>query len=795
MLLSCLEISAQSKLLYNLTLKITTEQGAPIQDAIITIPSENKYTFSNDNGDAYLSNIINKKLEIEVNANGYKPILKTISLENIDNFLKLNLEEDIQLLDEIILKSKEAQLKEDPIKAEIVNIKGMSAQASNVVEMMNRTVGVRIRQFGGLGSESNIQINGFQGRAIKTFKDGIPIDYLGQGYYINNVPSNQLERIEVYKGSMPSTLGADAMGGAINMVSRNLNKSSGNISYEIGSFNTHRISFNGVYKPENKKWFIGLDAFYNYSDNNYKAEVNVVNEETANIKREKVKLFHNAYKQYYTEIFGGFTDLTWADEIRIGLTSYGIDKDVQYPALMEKPFGAVKFKSNASIIPTLRYEKKLLDDKLHISQFLVYSEYKDKNIDTLRGRYDWHGNFIPYSKSENKRGERGRATLSEVTNKIFTSRTGLNFVISSKHSISLNTVYTHFYNRGTDPFSESTAGTNGVKLIEIPNRYDKVVINTGINSNFTTNIENTFQIKFYSISSKGSEIDSWSHKLIDNSISATVNELGFSEAIKYKISNYSYIRASIERAVRLPDPNELFGNGSLSELPNTNLSPETSMNYNIGVHIENKKNAYVEINSFYRNTKDMISRVVVDNTGDFTQSQNIDYVRGIGLEIEASYPLFKWLYLNANGTYQSFRRNKLGKNEVNQSNLKNRRVGNIPYAFANISARAHFDNTFMKDDKLDIYWYYSYVHMYYLRSVPKEAEPSGFLGLWGKPGVNMENIIPSYGLHNIGFTYKTNKLPLTFGFEFKNIFDKMYYDNFKIQNPGRSISAKIIYKL
>ena len=57
-------------------------------------------------------------------------------------------------------------------------------------------------------------MNGFQDRAIKNFKDGIPMDYLGAGYNISLVPVNMLERVEVYKGVLPTALGADALGGA-----------------------------------------------------------------------------------------------------------------------------------------------------------------------------------------------------------------------------------------------------------------------------------------------------------------------------------------------------------------------------------------------------------------------------------------------------------------------------------------------------------------------------------------------------------------------------------------------------
>ena len=70
-----------------------------------------------------------------------------------------------------------------------------------------------------LGSSSNVIVNGYQGRAVKLFRDGIPSDYLGDGYNVSLLPVNLLERVGVYKGVLPVRLSAHALGGAINLVS------------------------------------------------------------------------------------------------------------------------------------------------------------------------------------------------------------------------------------------------------------------------------------------------------------------------------------------------------------------------------------------------------------------------------------------------------------------------------------------------------------------------------------------------------------------------------------------------
>lgn len=77
-------------------------------------------------------------------------------------------------LNEVIIQRETKAEKESrqPIRATVLDVKAMKQQPSSVIELMNRTVGVRVRQTGGLGNATNLMLNGFEGKAIKYFKDG-----------------------------------------------------------------------------------------------------------------------------------------------------------------------------------------------------------------------------------------------------------------------------------------------------------------------------------------------------------------------------------------------------------------------------------------------------------------------------------------------------------------------------------------------------------------------------------------------------------------------------------------------
>ena len=108
--------------------------------------------------------------------------------------------------------------------------------------------------------------------------------------------------------------------------------------------------------------------------------------------------------------YGGLTGLRWADELRLGVTWFRINRQNQYGSSMSQPFGAA-LSRQYSVIPTLRYRKTL--GRLSLDQFLTMSDIHTQQVDTARGTYDWYGTFIP---SPSRLGEiTANGSLSDIT--------------------------------------------------------------------------------------------------------------------------------------------------------------------------------------------------------------------------------------------------------------------------------------------------------------------------------------------------------------------------------------------
>lgn len=771
------------ELSYNCSGTIRDAQGIPLQGTTIQLLETEKRVMSNDTGFFHISDIPAGTYQLQITHLGHHPQSIPINFNGEDIKLSIVLEDSNGQLKEVNItaKSQNRQLAERPILTQVVNTRTVYEQPTTLIELLNRSAGVRVRQTGGLGAPSNLMINGFQNRSIRYFKDGIPMDYLGGGFDISLVPVNMLERVEVYKGVLPPALGADALGGALNLVTKETTTQQLNVAYEIGSFNTHRASINALHKKEDTPYFVGLDAFYNYSDNDYKADLKIINPTTGNLYDIRAPLFHNQFKNHYAELYTGIRGTKWADELRIGLTAYGLDRQVNYGASMTQAIGAATNHQDA-IIPTVRYRKTLLHNRLNIDQFATANTLHVNRVDTAKGQYNWLGEFTP---SDSRLGELiTRGSLAKLNYNYYTSRTHLSYVLHDRHQLDLNMVFTGFSRKGNDPLGQRFAET-GTDVLAAKAVYNKQIYGLGLTSKLLQErLTNQLVVKYYRYNTRATDADYQGLEITHNNSN---NSFGVAEAIKWDVSSGSYFRVSAETALRLPEQDELFGDGD-RKLSNFALKPERSLNLNLGFRKSfHQKNA-LEINSFYRITRDMILQLPYNFL--FSQSQNIDHVRGIGLEADAEVSLLHWLKATGNFTYQDQRI----YNTKNPS-MEHARLRNTPFFFANASLNAFLKRILNPEDRLQVYWHYLFVRQYYLDALPKDQEPDGFLGLWGNAKIDAQNVIPDQTMHTLGLTYTPAYHSLSVGMQVKNVFDKAVFDNFRIQNPGRSIFLKLTYSL
>ena len=136
-------------------------------------------------------------------------------------------------------KSRKQKVETSGFAVAIIETKEASLRNLTTNELLDRSVGVRVRQNGGIGSNVEYNLNGMSGNSIGIFLDGIEISTYGSSFNLNNIPPSMIERIEVYKGVLPSHLTGDYVGGAINVVlKKNVSQNNATAAVSYGSFNT-----------------------------------------------------------------------------------------------------------------------------------------------------------------------------------------------------------------------------------------------------------------------------------------------------------------------------------------------------------------------------------------------------------------------------------------------------------------------------------------------------------------------------------------------------------------------------
>src|SRR5690606_18544185 len=467
---------------------------------------------------------------------------------------------------------------------------------------LDRVSGVRVRENGGVGSTFNFSLNGFTGRQVKFFIDGIPMDNFGSSFQINNIPINLAERVEVYKGVVPVWLGSDALGGAVNIVTDNSKQNYLDASYSYGSFNTHRSAVNLAYTSP-KGFTFRLNAFQNYSDNDYKVTVTETDLYTQQIYQNiKVRRFHDNYHNETVIANAGVVNKSFADQLLLGVTLGKNFSEVQTGARMESVFGAWHRRGNI-VMPSVKYIKKDLFLKgldLRITGNINLGE--EQNIDTAYRRYNWFGQFKEYPGEGSER----QRSMYKYKNNNGIVTANLAYRLNEQHSFNLNNVVTTFNRKGSDElFPED-------ENYDQPRKTRKNVLGFGYrfaaNEKWNTSVfaKHFYQRTDYSQSYNPS--GGWGD-VAYNRLSNSINKIGYGIASAYFILPNLQLKASYERSYRLPEAEELFGD-LLNLEGNIDLKPEKSDNFNVGfsyqTHINQVHRFSFDGNLLYRNAKDFI---------------------------------------------------------------------------------------------------------------------------------------------------------------------------------------------
>lgn len=708
----------------------------------------------------------------------------TITLDHTGKDYYINnpivLTEKSEILNEIVIsaKSPSTLIREQAYAVEVIESKKFKNLSTNANTILSRISGVNIRESGGLGSNFSLSLNGLSGNQVRIFLDGVPMDYFGSSLSLNNFAANIIKRIEVYKGVVPVHLSSDALGGAINVTTDNSIKDYLDASYSIGSFNTHIASVNGQFRLPKSGFTQRIKSFYNYSDNNYRVPVHLVDFSTGKKEEKETWLprFHDGYESRMIWYEAGLTLHKYADEFLVGYLYSDNYKELQQAAnaigQASIPYGEVFTTENKDII-NVKYRKKgLFNNKMSVSAYGVYIDSKTVSVDTASVIYDWYGNFN--KKSDNYTGEiENRKTLLTLNTENLLANANSEYSFSPSQSVTVNYSLNDFTLQGSDPFKAQ----NNTQFAE-PNKIRKQVLAASYTNSF---LEDRFKAtafsKYYDYKINSIETNYSGTEIIPFTTTRNNVGYGFSATAKNKVLQ---LKLSYEKAIRFPEVQELFGDG-LNVVPSPSLLPEKSDNFNVGVTVKTKPSfgsLYLSTNAFYRNASDFIIPVV---QGIKVYHVNSISVVSKGIELSTSIDFRDKFIVGLNSTYLDLRDNNKWRNGEKgvENSLYKARIPNVPYFFNNMNLSYRTKNLVTERDRFSVTINQNYVHEFFFK--------------WEALASKNKRVIPTQFSTNLNMVYSLMDEMYNIGFSINNLFDSKLYDNFQQIRPGRNFNIKFRY--
>ncbi len=158
-----------------------------------------------------------------------------------------------------VVVSTEKETKETPSTITVITVEDIErSHATNLGEAFRFIPGMLYRQ-SRTKNEYYVSLRGFSQENVLILMDGVPIYEPYEGLVnLADIPAQNIAEIKVVKGNASVLYGPNALGGAINIITKKGDtKPNFSASYQISDYNTHHIQATHGWKVGNFSYFIG----------------------------------------------------------------------------------------------------------------------------------------------------------------------------------------------------------------------------------------------------------------------------------------------------------------------------------------------------------------------------------------------------------------------------------------------------------------------------------------------------------------------------------------------------------
>ena len=743
--------------------KVFDTDGNPMVGATVQISSLNKGAVTDDDGSYTIDDLPLNTLKVKVTSVGFKPETKTVRTKSKTATLNFTLKSQSVKHGEIVVRGKsEAQeVRELPQAITVIDTKEIEGRVVTVSSLLNRAVGIKIRQSGGEGSATRVSVRGLEGKRIGFFIDGFPMSENSDYVDVNDIPVLLIDRIEVYKGVVPAKFGGSSIGGAVNLVMKEYPPTYADVSYSRESFNTNKASLVFKKNDPNSGYEMGGGGFYTYAGNTYDM---LVPEQNITTTRD-----HDVFEKLVLGA-GILSKVWWFDEVEFELTYVNSSQEVQG---IKRNYRHVNLSFEGFVLTNSFQKDHFFQKNLELEFTQGYAYSVSKFVDTASVITYWNGttDTSSYGEVDNK-----MRNDSENKKHTYMNRLNLHYPFNDNHGLNFNSVF-----RYADYRPEDAERDSSLRYQTNYNSKSNSLI-AGLTHEFTTGNDifiNSFSLKYYTYSINTTLVELFSDGR-PQTVNFTKSDVGFNNALRFRLTPTFLLKASYAYDLRLPSEEELLGDGYVIS-PAGDLKPERNSSLNIGAMYDASFSRHsrlqVEINAFYMQLQDMIRLVAGLNQSAY---ENFDKMRTIGADIEIKYDMNQNIFMYGNATYQDLRdTQKFMPGTTIPNPTKGDRMPHIPYFYANAGFEFHKENLFGGTGQNSrLYMDASFVEEYFYDWEVTKRE---------------KRRIPQTLSFDVGFEHSMYNDTFIATAQINNLTDETLISEYNHPLPGRSFGFKVRY--
>jgi len=539
-------------------------------------------------------------------------------------------EEEVLKLGEVVVTATKTErpIKDVPASVTLIKKEDIGKTTARYVDdVLRYEVGIDVnRGKGGLSSPStHVRMRGFShGRAVVILRDGVPINRaICGGAKWNEIPVDVVEKVEVVRGASSSLYGSGAMGGVINIFTKEPEKKFRfSLKEDYGTYNTweSNITISG---PLGKNFgyllnynHLETDGFIPYVGND--------------------PVFRNASIDNYRDSDNVFLKLVYDidDASSLFLTHTYWDDE----ASMGRKYNYMDIERNRTI---LGYKSKGETFDITVNVFYLDEEFVN---------YLDHKQYFQCGKLAQVRYRPGKDVGFNLSlnfplteNQIFT--TGLDYRWAK-----MKDLLEGKFKKGPN-FKDGYELSEGKQhrsslFLEDEINFGKLILNLSVRSDWYKSYDGFHYKKVAGTVEDDKEYLSRDNWEFNPKIGAV-----------YHLNEATTLRGSIGRAFQMPYLYSLY---ATTECPpgkenvgNPDLDPECTISYELGIDQKIGENGIIRLTGFYNNIDDYMETPYWRTASGKKQYKwsNIDEVATAGVELEGEYKLTPEITLFANYAY------------------------------------------------------------------------------------------------------------------------------------------------